>query len=103
MDGAWCISPLPLDNSAKLRFQVLDSDRQKFSRNYPAGIGKPVFCGTLPRVTFDGMKLANVYEIYLPRERQPVADDRAVISGGIGGKEKTSFEVQQVLRYLGRL
>jgi hypothetical protein len=49
------------------------------------------------------MKLANVYEIYLPRERQPVADDRAVISGGIGGKEKTSFEVQQVLRYLGRL
>jgi hypothetical protein len=74
--GAWVINPMPLDSGAKLRFQVLDGDREKVLEKLSSWDWSPAFCGTFPRICFDGMKPANVYEIDLPPERQPVADDR---------------------------
>ena len=48
------------------------------------------------------MKLASVYEIDLPRDRQPVVDDRP-ITGELAteGKRKTPEEVLQMRKYLG--
>jgi hypothetical protein len=50
----------------------------------------------LPRVTYNGMALATVYEIDLPRERQPVVDDRK-IHGELATKEKRSAETEAML------
>jgi hypothetical protein len=50
----------------------------------------PVFVSSLPRVNFDGMKPASLYELDLPRERQPVVDDR--IYGEMADKRKKSAE-----------
>lgn len=44
--SAWVVSPLPLDGNAKLRFQVLDSNRYQ------------VIESPLPRICLDGMKPA---------------------------------------------
>jgi hypothetical protein len=51
----------------------------------------------------DGMKLAAVYEIDLPRERQPIADDRQTIPRAelASSAAKSDYEVEQVMRYLG--
>jgi hypothetical protein len=46
-----------------------------------------------------GMQPANVYEIDLPLERQPIADDR--IHGEIGTRDK-SAEVVAMLKAIGR-
>jgi hypothetical protein len=101
--GAWCVSPLPLDDSARLRFQVLDSDRQKVLEILSSWNWSPTFCGTTPRICPDGWKLASVYEIDLPRERQTVADDR-IPHGEVsspGERRKTPEEVLHMRRYLG--
>jgi hypothetical protein len=74
--GAWVINPMPLDANAKLRFQVLDDNREKVLEKLAGWDWSPSLCGTFPRICLDGMKPANVYEIDLPPERQPVADDR---------------------------
>ena len=47
------------------------------------------------------MKLAAVYEIDLPRERQPIADDRTIRSELASSAAKSDYEVEQVMRYLG--
>jgi hypothetical protein len=75
MQGVWITSPLPLDDSAKLRFQLLDTCKNEVLQLLSDWEWKPVFCGFLPRVTFTGMQPACLYEIDLPRET-PVPDDR---------------------------
>ena len=59
----------------------------------------PALCEMVPRITHDGMQPANVYEIDLPLERQPIADDR--FYGEIGTREK-STEVVAMLKTIGR-
>jgi hypothetical protein len=43
---------------------------------------------------------ARMYELDLPRERQPVLDDRT-IKGEVAERVKTSAEVEAVRKYLG--
>jgi hypothetical protein len=77
--GAWCISSLPLDASANLRFQVLDSERDAVLAKVMGVWGwNPRPCNFLPRVCLDGtMKPSTVYEIAIEKER-PVVIDRRV-------------------------
>jgi hypothetical protein len=98
--GAWVTNPMPLDDNARLRFQVLDSDRSRVIQTLTDWEWSPAFCGNLPRICSDGWKLASVFEIDLPRERQPVADDRT-IRGELATKEKSSVEVEAIMKYLG--
>jgi hypothetical protein len=103
LDGVWVSSPLPLDDNAKLRIQILDSRKNEVLQLLSDWEWQPVFCGPLPRVTFRGMDAASLYDIDLPRERQSVVNDR-VIPGEVstpGERRKTPEEVLHMRRYLG--
>jgi hypothetical protein len=99
--GAWCISAMPLDDNAKLRFQIMDTDRDAIITKLASWGWLPAPCGPLPRVTSKGMLGATIYEIDLPRERPSVADDRTIIKGEIAEQKKTSIELEGMRRYLG--
>jgi len=95
--GAWVTTPLPLDDSKRLRFQVLDSDRDKVLEKLSSWNWSPILVSALPRICTDGWKLASVYEIDLPRERAPVYDDR-IIRGEIVSRDKPSAETVAMLK-----
>jgi hypothetical protein len=97
--GAWCVSPMPLDNNAKLRFQVMDADRDVVISKLASWDWLPVPCSSFPRITHGGWMSAQIYEIDLPRERQPVVDDR--IHGEIAEQKKSEVELEALRKYLG--
>src|SRR5262245_36197243 len=74
---AWCVSPMPLHDDSRLRFQVLDKDRDAVLEKLSSRDWSTAFVGTHPRIDSGGCKLASVYEIDLPRERMPVPPDIA--------------------------
>jgi hypothetical protein len=86
-----------LDDSAKLRFQLLDTCKNEVLQLLSDWEWKPVFCGFLPRVTFTGMQPACLYEIDLPRET-PVPDDRSI---RVGLTDREKAEVAGMRKYLG--
>jgi hypothetical protein len=58
--GGWVRSPMPLNDDSKLRFQVLDTERERLLELLRSWEWQPAFCGPLPRVTFTGMQTACV-------------------------------------------
>ena len=97
--GAWVTSPLPLDDKARLRFQIIDSDRDRVIEKLSNWDWSPAFVDILPRITPQGMQAATLYEINLPPDT-PVVVDR-IIRGELAERKKTSAEVEAVRRYLG--
>jgi hypothetical protein len=96
--GAWVTNPMPLDSNAKLRFQIRDTDREKLLEVL-ADLGwSPMFCNSVPRVTFAGLEPAGIWELDLPRDLQPIPDDR--IHGEIATKEKLP-EVEAMMKAIG--
>src|SRR5262245_6771030 len=98
-DGVWVTSPLPLDDNAKLRFQLLDMERNHVLQTVKDWGWNPVCLSVLPRVHTTGLIAACLYEIDLPRARQPIVDDR--IRGEVVKPEKTDLEREGILKYLG--
>jgi hypothetical protein len=98
--GAWVTSALPLGDDEKLKFQVLDENRSQVLEKLSQWGWGPTLCGNLPRITSRGMEAATIYEIDLPRERQPVVDDR-IIHGEIAEQKKTAVELEGMRKYLG--
>ena|SRR5262245_892783 len=99
MDGTWVVSPLPLDDTRKLRLQISDIERNRVLQVIRDWGWDPVFVSVLPRICTTGLIGACVYEIDLPRARQDVVDDR--IHGEIARPEKTDVERRGILKYLG--
>src|SRR5262249_35665477 len=97
--GAWVTSPLPLDDKARLRFQVMDRDRDQVIERLSSWDWSPAFVGILPRITPRGMEAATLYEINLPPDT-PVVIDR-MIRGEVAERKKTSVEVEALRKYLG--
>jgi len=98
--GAWVTSPLPLDDKAKLRFQVMDNDRDAVISKLASWDWSPVPVSFLPRITPQGMQPAMLYEINLPPDTPAGVDDR-MIRGEIAERKKTSVEVEAIRKYLG--
>ena len=98
--GAWVVSPLPLDDKAKLRFQVMDTDRDWLIEKLSSWGWSPWPVSALPRITPRGMQAATLYEINLPADTPAVVDDR-MIRGELAERKNTSAEVEAVRRYLG--
>jgi hypothetical protein len=94
----WVLSPLPLADGANLRIQIKTEDREAAL----AKLGSWGFAirpaGEVPRVTFTGMEPASIYEIKIPRERQPVVDDRAIRHDEIVSAEVKAFRKLHGLR-----
>jgi hypothetical protein len=103
LEGVWVSSPLPLDDNAKLRIQVLDSRKNEVISLLCGWGWIPEFCGPLPRVTYTGLLAASLYDIDLPRERTPIQDDRTIRPAELASekREKTPLEVVQMRKYLG--
>src|SRR5262249_45702962 len=101
--GAAVINPMPLADGAKLRFQVLNDYRQAILEKLSSWGWFPALCSTGPRFMPNGTApLASTYEIDLPANRQPVAADDRTMPGEIAKREKTSIEIEGILKYLGR-
>jgi hypothetical protein len=100
MGHAWVTSPLPLDDNAKLRFQVMDSDRDAVISKLASWDWSPVPVTALPRITTRGMQAATLYEINLPADTPAVPDDR-MIRGELAERKKTQAEIDAVKKYLG--
>jgi|SRR5262249_50459889 len=100
MDGAFVTSPLPLDEQAKLRVQIKDMDKNRILQWLKDLGWNPVCISVLPRICNTGLIAACLYEIDLPRERQPIHDDRT-IRGEIATTEKSNYERESILKYLG--
>jgi hypothetical protein len=98
--GAWVTSALPLRDDEKLKFQVLDENRSQVLEKLSQWGWGPTLCSNLPRITSRGMEAATIYEIDLPRERQPVVDDRS-IKGEIAEQKKSEVELEALRKYLG--
>jgi hypothetical protein len=75
LEGVWVTSPLPLDDDAKLRFQLLDLERNHVIQTLKDWGWNPVCLSVLPRVHSTGLIAACLYEIDLPRERQPIPQE----------------------------
>ena len=97
--GAWVTSALPLRDDESLKFQVLDEHRSQVLEKLGQWGWGATLRGNLPRITSRGMEPATVYEIALPRERQPVVDDR--IHGEIAEQKKSAVELEALRKYLG--
>src|SRR5215813_12651843 len=96
LDGAWVTSPLPLDEQAKLRVQIKDIDRNRIFQWLKDLGWDPVCVSVLPRVCITGLIGACLFEIDLPRERQPIVDDRAIPKDDVG-KRVRDLEVTKML------
>src|SRR5262245_9965567 len=96
-DGVWVTSPLPLDDNAKLRFQLLDMERNHVLQTLKDWGWNPVCLSVLPRVHSTGLIAACLYEIDLPKPRQEIPQDsRAIPKDDIGRREK-NFEVEAIV------
>src|SRR5262245_11372913 len=99
MSGAWVVSTPQAD---KIRFQVLDGDKNRVLQQLKDWNWEPAFVSILPRVTFNGMAAASVYEIVLPKERQEIPDARiAVPRDEVATPKKSDVEMEGMRKYLG--
>jgi len=96
LDGVWITSPLPLDDNAKLRVQIKDRDSNEIIQLLRDWGHEPVLVSVLPRVCLTGLIAACLYEIDLPRERQPIVDDRTIPKDDVG-KRVRDIEVAKTL------
>jgi hypothetical protein len=102
---AWVTNALPLRDDEELRLQVLDDHRSQVLERLSNLGWSPVPVGCLPRITPKGFHGATLYRLDLPRDRQPIADDRVIPAGIIADennrREKTPLEVEAMRKYLG--
>ena len=61
--GIATLNPMPLADDAKLRFQVLDADRNRVVEQLCAAGWIPAFVSPLPKVTTNGLIPAGVFEV----------------------------------------
>ena len=99
--GATVTNPLPLAAGDNLRFWVSDHRKNELLQQLSDAGYEAVFCGMSPQVDIKtySMGLVNNFEVVLPAETQPVVDNR--IHGEIASREKSSYEVEQIKKYLG--
>ena len=100
--GAWCISPMPLDDKQPLRWVVLDCDRDAIMEKVSSWGWSPILKNTCPRFTARGPVPATTYEIDLPRPRQVVVDTRIIPRSEVEEERRQSKdEVAAMRRHLG--
>jgi hypothetical protein len=99
--GAWCISPMPLDDKQPLRWVVLDTDRDAVMERVLSWGWSPILKNTVPRMTAKGPEPATTYELDLPRPRVVVVDTRIIPRSEVVERKRTADEVAAVKKHLG--
>src|SRR5262249_26930590 len=95
--GATVTNPLPLAVGDSLRFWVRDDKKNELLQQLSEAGYEAVFVGMSPKVDIRtySMGLVNNFEVILPAETQPVADNR--IHGEIAKREERSHEVAAIV------
>jgi hypothetical protein len=77
LGGCWVITPLPLDPDTKgLRVQILSTDRDRVITALCEARWNPIYLQQNPRFTTNGGLVPGfLYEVEIPKERQPIVDD----------------------------
>jgi len=76
--GGWCLSPMPLRDDSRLRFQVLDGDHEELLEMLTNAGWSPILIQHGLRFTPQGAKPSIIYEIDIEHERPAVVDDRKI-------------------------
>src|SRR5262245_20001652 len=79
VQGCWVTSPMPLRDDAKLRFQILDGERNRVLQMLEDAGYEAKFVSVLPRVTFVGMAGACVYEVAFAQPQQEIPQETRII------------------------
>jgi len=92
---------LPLAAGESLRFWCSDYKKNELLQQLKDAGYEVGFLGMSPQVDIKtySMGLVNNFEVILAPETQPIADNR--IHGEIASREKSSYEVEQIKKYLG--
>jgi hypothetical protein len=102
VQGCWVTSPLPLRDDARLRFQILDGERNRVLQMLEDAGYEAKFVSVLPRVTFAGMAAACLYEVAFPTPQQNIPQEpRSIPRRDEIATSKSSYERESILRYLG--
>ena len=89
MECCWVVSPLPLDDGRGLRVQIADVAKNEIIQRIRDWGYEPRFVSVRPRISALGaFQGACDYEIDLPRERQPIPDDRRPVIGDESPRKK---------------
>lgn len=105
--GATVTNVLPLAEVSNLRFWVSDYKKNEILQQLTDAGYQPVFLGVGFQFCINSYSLGavNNFELPLPAERQPVADDRTIRGELTSSASKSDFErqheEQQMRRYLG--
>jgi hypothetical protein len=100
--GGVVVNPMPLNPDGRLRFQVVDASRPGVLQVLTDLGFTPAFCGMTFRICVDGtFRPASIFEIDLPRERQPILDDRTIRGELASSAPKSNVEVEAIMKYLG--
>src|SRR5262245_12048567 len=101
-DGVWVTSPLPLDNNARLRFQLLDMERNHVVQTLKDWGWNPVCLSVLPRVHTTGLIAACLWEVDIPKPRQEIPQETRIIPRDeIAKKEPLNAEYRAMRKALG--
>jgi hypothetical protein len=100
---AWVTNAMPLRDDEELKLQILDENRSQVLEKLSQWGWSPTPCGSLPRIANGGFHGATLYQLALPRDRQPVPADDRMIQGELAELKKTtsSTELEGIRKYLG--
>src|SRR5262245_29262150 len=100
--GAEVINPLPLDDNSKLKFQMLDSDKDRIITEICSWGWTPQYVQAHPRFSYAGLIPGSLYEIDLPRPRVSVSDDiKGEFAEDKATREQRRREAERYLKHAG--
>jgi hypothetical protein len=101
--GATVTNRKPLPEDEPLRFWVSDYKKREILQQLADAGYEPIFTGMSqqPDIQSYTMGLVNNFELRLPRDAQPVHDDRIIRGELAEPKPKSDVERQAILKYLG--
>ena len=94
------INPMPLADGARLRCQFLVPCETALDKIRELGFD-PLLVSYGLRFHNNAAVPCGTYEIYLEPERQEIPQDRVIPRDEIASREKSSYEVEQIKKYLG--
>ena len=100
--GATVTNVMPLADGQQLRFWVSDYRKNEVLQQLADAGYEPIFLKMelQPDIRSYSMGLVNSFELPIAAEQQPIIDDRKIY-GEIAKPEKTDYERESILKYLG--
>jgi hypothetical protein len=100
--GAHVVNAMPLNDDHRLRFQILNDDREAVLQKLGEWGWSPILRNHGLRLCLNGVaEPCTTYEIDIPRERQPIPQDRTIRGEIVEKPAQTADERAAVKKHLG--